>query len=29
MGVAIVDKNFILKFVDGNGKIIEYLDNLY
>lgn len=26
MGVAIVDKNFILKFVDGNGKIIENLD---
>ena len=26
MGVAIVDKNFILKFVDGNVKIIEYLD---
>ena len=26
MGVAIVDKNFILKFVDGNGEIIENLD---
>lgn len=26
MGVAIVDKNFILKFVDGNGNIIENLD---